>query len=84
MFIVVLVFLILCYSCKKESSRKTTLALGGQSSENFNTQKIPESTSVQFKVMKTEVVGLAPIQIFYWICLREQVKTLSFIHNDKV
>ena len=67
------VFLLLFnINCKKGPQEKTDLELAPLVGSEIDTQKIEDTTGINFKVLKTETIGYMPLHKFYWISLKEK------------
>ena len=74
-FLVYLIlFNLICFgfSCKKEPSREPGIETAQLVGIEIDTKIIEGLVGVQFKIMKTEVIGYMPVHKFYWVCLKER------------
>lgn len=64
-------FVSLCVlaGCKKAAPAKPADTQAQMAASEINTQDITARTSVSFRIIKTQVLGSAPIHKFLWICV---------------
>ena len=77
-FIVVLPLIVLLLpACQKEGEKSrpagTVTAVAGAAASEIDPEKIAAAVGVPFRVLKTEALGQAPRNKFYWICLGDQI-----------
>lgn len=65
--------IILSPSCKKESLKKALPESTPSTLGEIDIEKLENSTGIQFKILKTEVIGYKPLHKFYWVRLKNKV-----------
>ena len=75
LFLISFTFIIFSLSCKKEPSEKSMLQTAQLVGIEIDIQKIENLTDVQFKILKTEIIGYIPLHKFYWVCLKKKVNS---------
>jgi len=75
---IVLAFIILFLSCKKEPEKEPELEIPPLVGAEIDAQKIENAIGCKFKILKTETIGYMPLHKFYWVCLKKG------LNNEKV
>lgn len=72
-FLLTCIFVILSFSCKKESSKNADLETSLLFQSEVDVKKIENLLGIRFTILKTETHGYKPVHKFCWVCLEEKV-----------
>lgn len=70
---IMLTLVLFSSSCKKKESKKHVTETASVTGIEVDAKKIRKLTGVSFNILKTETIGYAPINKFYWISIKKRV-----------